>query len=181
MKELSLNIIDIAKNSVEAGARHIAIDIDEEQCTDRLIITVTDDGCGMSAELVKKVSDPFTTTRTTRPVGLGIPLLKMAAESTGGQISIESEPGRGTSICAEFGLAHIDRPPLGDIAGALCVLIQGSPDIDFVLTHKRENKKYTASTEDMRSQLGDVPLNNSEVMKWISGYITEQEQDIANT
>lgn len=111
MQELSLNVLDIAQNSVRAGASLIEITVDEQPAADTLTITVRDDGCGMTPEQVRRVTDPFFTTRTTRRVGLGVPFLKMGAEMTGGSLSIESEPGRGTAVTAVFGLTHIDRMP----------------------------------------------------------------------
>ena len=131
MQELSLNVLDIAQNSVRAGARLIEIMVDEQPESDTMTITVADDGCGMTPEQAAHVTDPFFTTRTTRRVGLGVPFLKMAAEMTGGGLTIETAPGRGTTVCAVFGLTHIDRMPLGDIAATICSLIQCNPEIDF--------------------------------------------------
>jgi len=132
MQELSLNILDVAQNSVRAGATLTEITVDEQPADDRLTISIRDNGCGMAPEQVRQVTDPFFTTRTTRRVGLGVPLLKMAAELTGGSLEITSEPGRGTSLRAVFGLNHIDRMPLGDIAATICSLVQCNPDIDFL-------------------------------------------------
>ena len=123
MQELSLNVLDIAQNSVRAGARLIEIMVDEQPESDIMTITVADDGCGMTPEQAAHVTDPFFTTRTTRRVGLGVPFLKMAAEMTGGGLTIETAPGRGTTVRAVFGLTHIDRMPLGDIAATICSLI----------------------------------------------------------
>ena len=119
MQELSLNVLDIAQNSVRAGARLIEIMVDEQPESDIMTITVADDGCGMTPEQAAHVTDPFFTTRTTRRVGLGVPFLKMAAEMTGGGLTIETAPGRGTTVRAVFGLTHIDRMPLGDIAATI--------------------------------------------------------------
>ena len=115
MQELSLNILDIAENSVKAGASLITVAVCYRPAADRLTVTITDDGCGMDAETVHKVTDPFYTTRTTRRVGMGLPLWKMAAEMTGGAMTVESAPGVGTTVTAVFGLSHIDRLPLGDL------------------------------------------------------------------
>ena len=145
MKELSLNILDIAQNSVKARAENILIELIEAD--GKLSLTIKDDGCGMSEETVQNVMNPFYTTRTTRNVGLGIPLLKLAAEQTGGGIKIESVSeidnprNHGTTVTAEFFTDHIDCTPLGDIISTVTVLIQGSPDIEWRFEHHFENGK----------------------------------------
>ena len=113
MPEIALNVLDIAQNSVRAEASLIQISVDVDEAADTLTITIEDNGCGMTAEQTARVTDPFFTTRTTRKIGLGVPFFKMAAESTGGSFSIQSEPGVGTKVTAVFGLSHIDRMPLG--------------------------------------------------------------------
>ena len=177
MKELSLNVLDIAQNSVKAGAKNIEIILDET--AERLILTIRDDGCGMSKETVENVMNPFYTTRTTRNVGLGVPLLKLAAEQTGGSISIESvsekdDPeNRGTAVTAEFFKNHLDFTPLGDIVSTVTVLIQGAPDIDWVFSHRTEKGSVELDTKELREILGDVPLNTLDVIKWIEDYLNE--------
>ncbi|MBE6649938.1 MAG: sensor histidine kinase [Ruminococcaceae bacterium] len=177
MKELSLNILDIAMNSVKAGASLISIKIDESD--DKLLITITDDGCGMSEDMVKRVTDPFCTTRTTRKVGLGIPFYKLAAEQTGGKLEINSKTKEnndavsGTEVKALFMKNHIDCLPLGDIISTVCTLIQGSPDINFEFSHKYNNEVYL-STAEMRQILGDIPLNSPDVLVWVREYLNEQ-------
>ncbi len=179
MKELSLNILDIAENSVKARATLITIHLDET--ADTLTFTITDDGCGMREEILRGVMDPFYTTRTTRKVGMGIPLLKMAAEQTGGHITItsrhESEyvDSHGTTLTALFHKNHIDFTPMGDIISTLTTLIQGSPEIDFDFRHEMEGKTVTLDTRQMREILGeDVPLSSPDVIRWIAEYLKEQ-------
>ena len=174
MKELSLNILDIAQNSVKAGASLIKIELSETDET--LEIAVTDNGCGMTAEQVASVMDPFFTTRTTRNVGLGVPLLKMEAEQTGGGISIESsvEEDHGTVVKALFYKNHIDFIPLGDIVSTVTALIQGAPGIDWVFTHKKGDNDVELDTREIRAVLGeDVRLEEYEVIKWIEEYLKE--------
>lgn len=132
MRELSLNVLDIAQNSIAARASLVTLTAEEDAEADRLTLRVEDNGCGMTPEQVEKVSDPFYTTRTTRPVGMGIPLFRMAAEAAGGGLTIASELGKGTAVAATFGLSHIDRLPLGDLCGTVSALIRLNPDIDFV-------------------------------------------------
>ena len=178
MQELSLNVLDIAQNSVRAGARLIEIMVDEQPESDIMTITVADDGCGMTPEQAAHVTDPFFTTRTTRRVGLGVPFLKMAAEMTGGGLTIETAPGRGTTVRAVFGLTHIDRMPLGDIAATICSLIQCNPEIDFTYTYRRGESSFTADTREFCAELGDVPLSNPEVVAFIGSFIRENTQEI---
>ncbi len=129
MTEISLNILDVAQNSVSAGASLIEISVIADTESDMMSVTVKDDGCGMAEEQLSKVTDPFFTTRTTRNIGLGVPFFKMSAESTGGRFKIESEKGRGTCVTAEFILSSIDRMPLGDITGTVHTLIVFNADI----------------------------------------------------
>ena len=176
MKELSLNILDIAKNSVTAGATLVEITVTETPA--RLTITVSDNGCGMTPEFVARVTDPFTTTRTTRKVGLGIPLLQMEAQMAGGDLSIESEVGKGTTTSAWFDPGHIDMPPLGDLNSSILTLIQGSPDIDFLFEYLRQDgKTVRLDTAEVRQILGpEVPLDLPDVLVWMQGAMEFEEE-----
>ena len=138
MRELSLNVMDIVQNSVRAGASLITVQVAESKKHDTLTITITDNGCGMSAEQVKSVIDPFFTTRTTRKVGLGVPLFKMEAEMTGGSFQIDSEKGKGTKVTAVFRPSHVDMIPLGDIASVIHLLITCNPELDFLTALKKK-------------------------------------------
>ena len=178
MQELSLNVLDIAQNSVRAKADLIEITVDEQPGKDLLTITIADNGCGMSAEQVHKVIDPFFTTRTTRKVGLGVPFLKLAAEMTGGTLAIDSKVNVGTTVTATFGLTHIDRMPLGDMAGTISSLVQCNPDIDFVYTYRRGEQAFAADTREFRQVLAGVPLSNPEVVGFISSFIRENMTEI---
>ena len=179
MKELSLHLLDVAKNSVAAGARHVEITLTEDEAG-WLTIAITDDGRGMDPEFLARVTDPFTTTRTTRKVGLGLPLYRMAAEQTGGSLDIQSEVGKGTAVTARFQRRHLDCPPLGDLAGTVALLIQGSPDIELDYRHTTPNGTAELSTAQLREILGDgVSLAEPEVFAWIQEYLTEQEEQAA--
>ena len=177
MKELSLNVLDIAQNSVKAKAKNILIKLTET--SDCLTLVIEDDGCGMSKEMVENVINPFCTTRTTRKVGLGVPLLKLAAEQTGGSVSIESVSEQvdpvncGTKVTAVFYKNHLDFTPLGDIVSTVTALIQGSPDIEWRFEHWLENGSVELDTRELREILGDVPLDTYEVIKWIEAYLQE--------
>lgn len=178
MKELSLNILDIAENSIKAKAKKVEIKIIETG--DLLTISISDDGTGMKPDFLKAVTDPFTTTRTTRPVGLGIPLLKLAAEQTGGSVEITSKhfedfpDSHGTVTSAKFYKNHIDAAPLGDIVETIVTLIQCNPDTEFNFVHATQERTVRLDTAELRAILGDVPLNNIEVILWIKDYLKEQ-------
>lgn len=177
MKELSLNILDIVENSVKAGASLTRILLDEGDGV--LTITIEDNGCGMTEETVQQVTNPFYTTRTTRPVGLGLPLLKLEAEQTGGGLVVTSRHesvsnDHGTKVCATFCTDHIDCPPLGDMVATVATLIQGHPDTDFLFCHTRPaGEPVELDTRQLREVLGEVPLDSYEVLQWIQGYLTE--------
>lgn len=178
MKELSLNILDIAENSVKAKADKVEIKIEEDG--EILKFSISDNGCGMKPDFLKTVVDPFATTRTTRPVGLGIPFLKLAAEQTGGSMEITSRhiedfpDSHGTTTSAVFYKNHIDAAPLGDIVETVVTLIQCNPDIEFSFSHVTEKLSVRLETSELKEILGDVPLNNIEVILWIKEYLAEQ-------
>ena len=173
MPEISLNILDVVQNSVTAGATLTEINITIDRKTDTLEVAISDNGSGMTPDQVEKVTDPFYTTRTTRKVGLGMPFLKMAAEMTGGSFHIESELGVGTKTKAVFGLTHIDRMPMGDVAGTMVSLIGPSPDIDFILRYSADGEEFALDTREIREVLDGIPLSNHEVLGYISGMINE--------
>lgn len=181
MEELSLNILDIVQNSIAANAELIEVEIVEAREADTLTITITDDGCGMSEEMVKNVVDPFTTGRKTRRVGLGIPLFKLAAELTGGGLEIESKLGKGTRITATFGYSHIDRQPLGDIASTMHQLIIMNEKTDFLYVHKVNGTEFKLDTREVKEILGGVSLAEHEVMVWLLEYLKENENSLNKT
>lgn len=176
MRELALNILDIAENSVKAGASLVHVMVCAEGGT--LTIEIADDGCGMDAEFLKRVTDPFTTTRTTRKVGLGIPLFKMAAEMAGGTFGIESEKGKGTVVRASFVRDHIDRAPLGDLADTVVTLISGDGAPDFVFDVRVDGKEFVFDTRELKAELDGVPVDEPEVLVFVRDMIKENLNDI---
>ncbi len=178
MKELSLNILDITENSVKAKASFIKILLTEN--AEKLIISIIDNGCGMTEEVKMSVIDPFYTTRTTRKVGLGIPLFKFAAEQTGGGIEIVSKhidqykDDHGTAVTATFYKNHIDFTPIGDVISTITTLIQGHPDRDFLYRHTFGEKEVSLDTRELRNVLDDVPLDSFEILIWIKENLEEQ-------
>ena len=177
MKELSEHILDIAQNSVTAGAAHLNITLTEEGS--KLTVVIEDDGCGMSPELLASVLDPFTTTRTTRKVGLGLPLYRMSAEMTGGSLAITSMLGRGTTVTAVFCTDHLDCPPLGNLPQVLALLIQGNPDLELTYRHITSAGQAELLTAELRQALGEeISLAEPEIFLWIQDYLKEQEAQL---
>ena len=172
MKELSLNILDIVQNSIAAGAEHIGIALIED-ADGKLQMTVCDDGCGMHAETLARVTDPFCTSRKTRKVGMGIPLLRLAAEQTGGSFEITSKKGVGTSTKAVFHSDSIDFTPLGDMTSAVTVLISMNTDRDFIYRRSADEKEFVLDTREIKNILDGVPLDNPDVVQWMKEYIDE--------
>lgn len=180
LPEISLNILDVAQNSIRANATLTEIIVDIDTVSDKLTVIISDNGCGMTDEQVRRVIDPFFTTRTTRKIGLGIPFFKMAAENTGGSFSIESEKGKGTVVTANFGLSHIDRMPLGDMNFTVHSLVTLNVDIDFLYRYSVDGKSFILDTREFREILGGVPFNTPEISEYIKEYLTENEAEVNN-
>ena len=178
MRELSLHLLDIAENGVSAGAQNITITIVEDLRTDRLQLAVEDDGRGMDAAMVEQVTNPFITTRTTRKVGLGIPLLKLAAEMCDGSLTVESTPNVGTTVNVDFQRSHIDRMPLGDVAGTLLALLVGWPQVHWVLRYRVDDEEFVFDDAPIKEELGDLPLSDPEVLKFLRGALREGIADV---
>ena len=178
MRELADNIMDIAQNSISAGASLTEVHIRVSHPDDRITFVFKDDGCGMSAEMVQTVMEPFTTSRKTRKVGLGLPLLKQTAEMTGGAMDIQSTVGVGTVVTATFGLGHIDRPPMGDVAGAWFSLVVMNPDTDFLFTYDYDGQAFTFDTRVIRETVAPIPLNQMEVSAWIKECLTTEINEL---
>lgn len=178
MRELSLNVMDVAQNSVRAEADLVRITVEESDKEDRLTIIIADNGCGMTEEQVRQVIDPFFTTRTTRKVGLGVPLFKLSAEQTGGSFDIQSEKGVGTTTTASYVKSHVDMTPLGDINSTVKILIQCNPQIDFIFTHSTDEGSFALDTRELREVLGDVSLDTPDVLEWIADYLEENTHNI---
>jgi hypothetical protein len=167
MEDLSLHLLDIVENSVAANADTIEIRITEDPEGDLLSIEVIDNGIGMDDETVKKVVDPFYTSKTVRRFGLGLPLLSEATKAANGHLSLTSKKGEGTRLRADFQYSHIDRKPLGDISQTIFTLVMGNPETDFVYVHKKNGHIFRFDTRIIKAQLGDMPINSLDGMKKI--------------
>ncbi|MEC9485751.1 MAG: ATP-binding protein [Candidatus Izemoplasma sp.] len=173
MNELSLHILDICENSISANASLIEITIEESTTQNTYTITITDDGHGMNKKTLSQVSDPFFTTRTTRKVGLGISLFKLACELTGGTFQIDSIEKEGTLIKAEFVRDHINRAPVGDIEETLTVLLMNDAGIDIRYVHMIDHQTYYFDSREVKQILNDVPITDYNVILWIKNNIKE--------
>lgn len=178
MKELSLHILDIGQNSISARADLIEITIEEDTVKDFLTITIRDNGCGMDAETAQKVVDPFYTSRTTRKVGLGIPMFKANAEQCGGSFTLASEPGAGTVLTAVFRCSHIDRVPLGNMADTIMAMVMANPEGNLVYRHSLDDRLFSMDTREMREALGEVSLGETAVLLWLREYVAEGLNEI---
>lgn len=173
MLELAAHILDIAENSVRAGATLVEINIIEDEENNILSIEINDDGSGMTNEEIKKVFDPFYTTKKVRRVGLGIPLLSDAAQRTGGNLHLDSIKGKGTNLKVTFQLDNIDRQPLGDIESTIIILIAGNSDVDFLYRHRKNDRQFEMDTRDIRKEIDDIPINHPEILKYIRNVLEE--------
>lgn len=178
MKDLSLHILDLSQNSISAGARVVQITVDEDAEADRLTICIEDNGKGMDKDFLERVKDPFVTTRTSRKVGLGIPLMLAACKRCEGDLIIESEINIGTKLTATFKHSHIDRAPIGDMAETMLSLIlagsTGRENVDFVYKHVINQRDFCFDTREIKDVLGtEISLSEPDVLMWIKDYINE--------
>jgi anti-sigma regulatory factor (Ser/Thr protein kinase) len=171
--DISLHVLDIAENSIRAAATRIEITLTRDVKNDLLHVVLVDNGRGMDPETLAKVRDPFFTTKGKK-TGLGIPLLTQAAEQTGGTVSIESAPGRGTRVSITFTWSHVDRPAIGSMADTVLTLIAGHPDLDYVYEEREDGRGFRFDTREIKNDLGDVPINNPEALTAIRGMFREQ-------
>ncbi len=178
MKELSLHILDLVENSIRASATEIKISIIEDIKKDTLSIIIEDNGRGMDEEFLKKASDPFATTRNTRNIGLGIPLMKAACERCDGSFNINSKVNKGTKVEGIFKHSHIDRAPLGNISETIVSLIHHSDNTRIIYTHNVENKEFVLDTREIKELLGDVEICSPEILLWIRDYVKENEKKL---
>lgn len=173
MEDLSMHILDIAENSISAGATRVEIIMVEDEPGDLLSLEIRDNGSGMDEDLLSRVTSPFATTRITRNVGLGLPFLAQSAEMAGGKLEIESKRGAGTRVRSTFRLSHIDRIPMGDMETTLMTLCVGNPEVDFAFTYIKGDRTFDFETKEIREQLDGVPLHHPEVMRAMRAMIRE--------
>ncbi len=180
MKEIALHIMDIAQNSIRAGADEIMISVSEAPSSDTFTMTINDNGKGMDEETRRKATDPWFTSRTTRRVGMGLPLLQMNARLSGGEMIITSAPGQGTKVAATFGYHHLDRPPLGDVSGTIALLISANPAINIIYTHSFEGTEWSISTAEIIEELGLEAVTDLTIVRSLKEIISENLAEITN-
>ncbi len=177
LTEISLHVLDIAENSVKAKAKLVEIEIEIEEAKDLLRVLIRDDGVGMTKEVLQSVTDPFYTSRKTRKVGLGVPFFKAAALQTEGCFSIDSEPGVGTTVIAEFTLGHLDRMPIGDISATIHTLVVYHQDVDFRYRYSFNDKEFVMDTREFKAILGDISFAEHEVSEYIMEFLVENHKE----
>ena len=178
MRDISLHVLDLVQNSLTAMANHIEVTLDEDVEHNWLRLTVSDNGCGMSEEQCKAALDPFYTTRTTRKVGLGLPLLLAAAERAGGHLELKSQPGKGTTVTAVFVHDHLDRAPIGDMSLTLMSIIALNEHCQFTYRHRRSSREFILSSEALRDDLAGIPLDHPQVAAWLRDHVRELEKTL---
>jgi hypothetical protein len=181
MRELSLHILDIVENGITAGADLIYISVHEARKEDWLKIVIRDNGSGLPREKRKKLTDPFVTTRKTRRVGLGLPLLAAAAERCAGSLEVQTGASKGTEVAATFQYSHIDRAPMGDIVATITTLIMGNPDVDFVYTHIINENDFTLDTREVRQELGNLSLMDPVVIHHLTKSIRNSIDELTSS
>lgn len=178
MKELSLNILDIVQNSIEAGAKTVTITVNEDE-KGYFMFSVLDDGKGMTEDMIKKIKDPFVTTRTTRKVGLGIPLVDMASQQSGGELIITSKVGKGTFLKATFLKDNIDRPPLGNIVETIKVILVGNPKLHLIMHYLVNREEFIFDTDEMKKILGpEINYSMPEIYSWLNDFLSQEIQKV---
>lgn len=173
LRDISLHILDLTQNSVAAGADRIEITVSASQSRNLLTVSIRDNGCGMSEEFLAAAADPFTTSRKTRKVGMGIPFFKLACEQGGGTLTLNSRRNEGTEIAGSFEISHIDRLPLGSLGDTMQLLISGAPQIRFLLQLESDRESFLFDTEEVQRELEGTPITEYEILQWIKDYIDE--------
>lgn len=179
MRELSLHLLDLVQNSIEAGAHKVTLEIVEDiHKMDTFLIRVTDNGRGMTEETCKNVIDPFVTTRTTRRIGLGLPLIDMSTKRCNGHLTVTSTVGKGTVVEALYQHSHLDRPPLGNIVETIRSIVIANPELDFSYCHKVNQATFSLATGELIEILGDVSLTQPDVLVWFHEYLTDNVMNL---
>ncbi len=176
MEDLSLHVLDIAENSIDAGARAIDILVKEDVGNDLLLLEIRDDGVGIGRENIGRLTDPFYTTRSTRLVGLGLPLLEEAAKAANGSLKVASIPGQGTTVTATFQLSHIDRKPIGQMPDTVMTLVAAQPEIDISYRHECDGRTVSFCSRDFKRRFGNVPVNSPEMLHAIRRHLRTEER-----
>jgi len=171
MREIALHILDVARNSIEAGATDLQLTVTEDGGADRLEFEVRDNGRGLPPEALERVTDAFYTTRTTRRVGMGLALLEATCRRCEGDLVVRSEPGRGTTVRGVLRLGHVDRPPLGDMGGVIQALVCEAARTRLRYRHVVDGRAFELDTSGLQAELGEVPLSHPSVLQWVGEHV----------
>lgn len=171
--DICFHIFDLVQNSVAAGATRIGIKIRDSIFADSLEIELSDNGRGMDQQTAARIQDPFYTTKSDKKVGLGVPLFKQTALHCQGSFSIESTPGRGTSVKAVFRRLHIDLPPLGDLEDTVLSLVTTLGEVDLQFSYRNDLGEFMLDSAELREHAGGLPLWHPEIRNFLKAYIEE--------
>jgi len=180
VRELSHHVLDVLENAVEAGASTIKVHIEEDLKADRMVIEIVDNGRGMNPRVIERVFNPFYTTRKTRHVGLGLPLLRDAARRCEGDLDIQSEAGKGTRLKVTFRRSHIDRAPLGDMPATLLAVLLSERSVDLEYSHQVGSEEFRLDSSEIRKELEDIPLTHPRVRDWLLRVLREGEAGLSH-
>ncbi|MEE4199018.1 MAG: ATP-binding protein [Bacteroidales bacterium] len=178
MNNLSMHILDIVQNSISGDASVIELKIEIQTGKNSFGIRIRDNGRGMDEEMLNHVTDPYTTTRTSRKVGLGLPLLKHTAEQAGGYLKVYSEVNGGTEVYAVMQNDHIDRPDLGDIAGTIVLIAAANPGIEIRYIHQVNENQYIFDTREIKEALEGMPIHNPKIRTYLKEMIRENINEL---
>lgn len=178
MKELSMHILDIVQNSVRGRAKEIRITVNENEQDNIFEFTIEDNGTGIPEDIFKSIKNPFTTSRTMRRVGLGIPLLNDTCKFCNGSLNIETKEGVGTKVHAIMEYNHIDRPPLGDMVSTITGIVTSNETINIIYRHIFNNKEFDFQTSQIKEVVGDMSLADVNIYRWLKDFIKENLDEI---
>lgn len=173
MQDMAMQIMEIMMNSIHAKPSRIQLKISDSAKDNKISFTVQDNGSGMSEEMVKKITDPFVTTRTTRKIGMGVAFLKEMCEQCKGALNIRSSPGKGTEVEASVQKDCIDTPEMGDLGELMMECVQADETIEYSFTYSTDTGQFVFQTDEVRKQLADVSLLEPSVLLWIKEYINQ--------
>ena len=180
MREIALHILDLARNAIEAGATAVELTLVENEQADALEFALSDNGRGMDESTLARVTDPFYSTRTTRRVGLGLPLLKATCERCGGGLEISSRLGEGTEVRGRLQLGHVDRPPLGDMGAVVQALACEADHTSLVYRHQANGRTFEVDTKALQRELGEVPVSDPRVLVWLAQFVNDHVREVGS-
>ena len=173
-----MHVYDLMENSTAANSTEVRLTIRDSIRDNDFHFTIEDNGKGMTPEFLAKVTDPYTTSRTTRKVGVGLPLIKMNTENCGGGMKITSEVGKGTRLELWFQHNHWDRPPMGDLTGTLVMLVSQHEDIHFIITYTTDEGEFVFDTDEIKEALDGMSMNDLTIIRYLKEMVAENLAEI---